>query len=143
MQKIASYGDPRLFALAHIGSDLAKSTQPLVPERVFVSGAIGLDGNGLAARNGSDGNGDGHAVSGGSTIATTGLVGLLLQSLLAERTAFASGDSPELASLKELTSRLTRDTLANMPAHSGAGVSPAVTSTAVAATEVKQIAAAN
>jgi len=142
MQKIASYGDPRLFALAHIGSDLAKSTQPLVPERVFVAGAVGLDGNGTLAGSASDGNGNGHAAHGsGSTIATTGLVGLLLQSLLAERTCFANGDSPELASLKELTSRLTRETLANMP--SGAGVSPAMTSTAVAATDVKQIAAAN
>src|SRR5262245_38996437 len=131
MQKIASYGDPRLFALAHIGSDLAKSTQPLVPERVFVSGSVGLDGNGHAARNGSDGNGDSHAVNGGSTVATTGLVGLLLQSLLAERTAFAGGDSPELASLKELTSRLTRETLANMP--SGPVVNPPAVAAKIAA----------
>jgi len=137
MQKIASYGDPRLFALAHIGSDLAKSTQPLVPERVFVSGAMGIDGNGTIARSASEGNGDGHSMNGGSTVATTGLVGLLLQSLLAERTAFASGDSPELASLKELTSRLTRETLANMPS------GPVVATPAVAVTEVKQIAAAN
>jgi uncharacterized membrane protein YqiK len=148
MQKIASYGDPRLFALAHIGSDLAKSTQPLVPERVFVSGAMGLDGNGITAGSASNGNGNGHAVSGGgSTVATTGLVGLLLQSLLAERTCFANGDSPEMASLKELTSRLTRETLANMPSHKpeaqARGPAAVDAPTAIAATDVKQIAAAN
>src|SRR5437016_8019747 len=71
MQKIASYGDPRLFALAHIGSDLAKSTQPLVPERVFVSGMLGGDGHGTLPGSASDGNGNGHAANGGgSTIAT-------------------------------------------------------------------------
>ena len=53
--------------------------------------AVGLDGNGLTAGNGSDGNGDSHSINGGGTVATTGLVGLLLQSLLAERTAFAGG----------------------------------------------------
>src|SRR5207247_6590613 len=73
MQKIASYGDPRLFALAHIGSDLAKSTQPLVPERVFVAAGDTL------ARSASEGNGDGHTGNGGAaTLPTTGLVGLLL-----------------------------------------------------------------
>ena len=121
MQKVASYGDPRLFALSHVGTQLAKSTQPLVPERVFVSG-----GEGTVARSASEGNGDGHTANGGTaTIATTGLVGLLLQTLMAERTSFANGDSPEMASLKELTSRLTRETLANMPTDRGVGVSPA------------------
>jgi uncharacterized membrane protein YqiK len=109
MQKVNSYGDPRLFALTHVGSALSKSTQPLVPERVFLSGCDGLAGS-------VNGNGNGHA-SGGSAaaIATNGLVGMLLQTLLAERTSFANGDNPELASLKELANRMTRDTLANMP----------------------------
>ena len=116
MRKIASYGDPRLYALSQVGAALATSTQPLVPERVFVSGAFG-DG-GTLARSTSEGNAGGHRIDGGgSGIATTGLVGLLLQSLLAERTVFAGGDNPELATLKELTSRLTRETLANMPQH--------------------------
>ena len=121
MQKVASYGDPRLFALSHVGTQLAKSTQPLVPERVFVSG-----GDGIVARSASEGNGDGHFGNGSSaTIASTGLVGLLLQTLMSERTVFANSDSPEMASLKELTSRLTRETLANMPTDRGVGVSPA------------------
>ncbi|HMC11509.1 MAG TPA: SPFH domain-containing protein [Pirellulaceae bacterium] len=114
MQKVSSYGDPRLFALTHVGSQLAKSTQPLVPERVFLSDGDGLSGH-------TNGNGNGHADGGAATIATTGLVGMLLQTLLAERTSFANGDNAELASLKELTSRLTRESLANMP--NGAGVS--------------------
>jgi uncharacterized membrane protein YqiK len=135
MQKVASYGDPRLFALSHIGSELAHSTQPLVPERVFISGGFG--GDGILTRSGSDGSngsGNGHADHGSA--ASTGLIGLFLQTLLAERTCFAGGESAELASLKELTNRLTRETLANMP--SGAGVSPANTATAA-----KIIAAAN
>src|SRR6185295_842539 len=107
MQKVASYGDPRLFALSHVGAALAKSTQPLVPERVFLSG------------NGHDGNANGNGHDGGgsaASIATSGLVGMLLQTLLAERTSFANGESQELAALKELTNRMTRETLVNMPA---------------------------
>jgi uncharacterized membrane protein YqiK len=136
MQKVASYGDPRLFALSHVGSQLAKSTQPLVPERVFVSAADG----GIGARSASEGNGDGHAGGGGAaTIASTGLVGLLLQTLMAERTAFANGESPEMASLKELANRMTRETLANMPSDRAAGSLPA----SKAATIAKDIAIAN
>ena len=108
MQKVNSYGDPRLFALSHVGSELAKSTQPLVPERIFIAGGEGLSRNG---GEGSGGNGPGDHAMG----ATSGLVGLLLQTLLAERTSFANGDTAELASLKELTNRLTREALANMP----------------------------
>jgi uncharacterized membrane protein YqiK len=135
MQKVASYGDPRLFALSHIGSELAHSTQPLVPERVFLAG--GLGGDGVSSRNVGDGaNGNGHVDLGGG--ATAGLVGLLLQSLLAERTCFANGDSPEMASLKELTNRLTRETLANMRCAGGA---PPLSSKVAAAG--KEIAAVN
>jgi len=104
MQKVSSYGDPRLFALTHVGTALSKSTQPLVPERVFLSG------------NGHDEGANGHANGGSAaSIATTGLVGMLLQTLLAERTSFANGENQDLAALKELTSRLTRETLVNMP----------------------------
>jgi hypothetical protein len=85
---------------------LAHSTQPLVPERVFLAGGQ------LEARSVSEGNGDGHS---GSALATTGLVGLLLQTLLAERTTFANGDGQnDLAPLNELANRLTREALANM-----------------------------
>jgi uncharacterized membrane protein YqiK len=119
MQKVASFGDPRLFALAHLGSQLSKSTQPLVPERVFLSASDTLARSVSAGASGN-GHGDGGSAA---TVASTGLVGLLLQSLLAERTCFADGDTPEMASLKEMTSRVTRETLAAMPG--GADVSHA------------------
>ena len=38
MRKIASFGDPRLYALALVAGHLSHSAQPLVPSRVFVSG---------------------------------------------------------------------------------------------------------
>ena len=77
-----------------------------------------------------------------SSAATTGLVGLLLQTLLAERTSFATGDSAELASLKELTGRLTRDALANMPCAADAPGKGVVTSPAKPVT-AQEIAVAN
>jgi hypothetical protein len=101
-----------------------------------------LWGGDTLARSDSERNGDGstngHGGASAATIAATGLVGMLLQTLLAERTSFASGESAELASLKELTSRLTRETVERMPSTSGAGILPAKS---VAAT--KEIAAAN
>src|SRR5207302_6503905 len=38
LRKVGSYGDPRLYALAQAADQLAHSSQPLVPERVFVAG---------------------------------------------------------------------------------------------------------
>jgi uncharacterized membrane protein YqiK len=108
MRKVHSYGDPRLYALQQVGGQLSKSTQPLVPERVF------LAGGGMEARSVSEGNGDGHGTSSG-TLATTGLVGLLLQTLLAERTTFASADANgELAPLNELANRMASEAVASM-----------------------------
>jgi hypothetical protein len=123
-QKVSSYGDPRLFVLAHVGSALSKSTQPLVPERVFLSS------------NGS--NGHGEESNGSATPpAMSGLVGMILQSLLAERTSFADRTGSDLTELKALATQLTRDTLQNMQAQSGTVVAP------VASDEpaVKQLAA--
>lgn len=42
-QKIASYGDPKLYALSIVAQYLATSQQPLVPEQLFISGS-GNDG---------------------------------------------------------------------------------------------------
>ncbi len=42
-QKIASYGDPKLYALSIVAQYLATSQQPLVPEQLFISGG-GADG---------------------------------------------------------------------------------------------------
>lgn len=104
-QKVSSYQDPRLFVLAHVGAALAKSTQPLVPERVFISGGS-TNGDHTASENGNG--------SPQSQPAITGLMGLILQSLLAERTAFANGNDGDHSDLKELAQQLTRDALKNI-----------------------------
>src|SRR5262249_17635677 len=80
LRKLPRYGGPRLYALARATEALAESKQPLVPGRVFVSG-------------GSGAGGDGHA--------SQGLLGTLLSLLVAEKSGFQPGDSPELAGLKE------------------------------------------
>ena len=67
----------------------------------------------------------------------TGLVGMILQSLLAERTSFAERENGDLTAIKELATQLTRDTLKGMgAAASGNGV------TTVGAEKVRQIEAA-
>ena len=48
-QKVNAYGDPRLYALIKTAAELAKSEQPLVPERVFAQG--GGTGNGASDNN--------------------------------------------------------------------------------------------
>ncbi len=45
-QKIASYGDPRLYALSLVAEHFAQSKQPLVPQRLFVSGGGNANGKG-------------------------------------------------------------------------------------------------
>jgi hypothetical protein len=114
LRKISSFGDPRLYALGLVSENLSKSAQPLVPERMFIAG--GGDG-----ANGVGGNGNGHA---GGT-AGTGLLGMLISLMVAEKSGFALNDSPELASLKELTERMTRQAVEAMEAGPVAGVMPA------------------
>jgi hypothetical protein len=91
LRKIASFGDPRLYALSIVSEQLAHSSQPLVPERVFVSGS----------------NGDSTGGAGGPG----GMLGLLVSLLVAEKAGLAPGDGADLASLKELGERLTREAL--------------------------------
>jgi len=92
MQKIQSFNDPRLYALALVAEHLSKSSQPLVPERMFVTGG---------ASNGE-----------GSSAASSGLLGTLLGLLVAEKSGFQlaetnGGDNP----LKEFSDRMARQTL--------------------------------
>ena len=93
MRKISSYGDPRLFALERAARQLARSSQPLVPERVFVSG-----------------QGDGHPAS------ITGTAGLLLQMMLADRTSLHTEDVKEMGSIKEQVDRLTQQVMESLGA---------------------------
>jgi uncharacterized membrane protein YqiK len=87
LRKAAAFGDPRLYALSVVADKLAHSTQPLVPERMFVAG----------------GQGDSPA--------TGGMLGLLLNLLVAEKSAFLTGDLPEPAGLKEFNERLTKEAM--------------------------------
>jgi hypothetical protein len=103
LRKAAAFGDPRLYALSVVAERLAHSTQPLVPERVFVAGANGEP-------NGSQ-----------------GMLGMLLNLLVAEKTGFPSAEPGELAGLTDLGDRLTREAVdslnhssANGPAAAGA-----------------------
>lgn len=48
-EKIKAYGDPRLFALRDLSERFANSTQPLVPERVFIAGGAGENGGGTGS----------------------------------------------------------------------------------------------
>jgi hypothetical protein len=93
-RKVDSYGDPRLYSLSNLAGHLAKSTQPLVPEQVFISGGGG---------------------SLGDTTASTGVIGTLLGLLLAEKTGFrlpeAGGNCGEL---KHLADRFTEQALATL-----------------------------
>src|SRR5436309_11124157 len=65
MQKIGSFGDPRLYALALVAEHLSKSAQPLVPQHMFVAGG------------GGSANGDGQSLGSGQSLLGT-LIGLLV-----------------------------------------------------------------
>lgn len=88
-QKIASYGDPRLFALTLASRQLARSTQPLVPERLFVTSAA-ADANNPTGQ---------------------GLVETLLGLLVAEKSGFSPSSDVDHPELREVVAQLSKDTL--------------------------------
>jgi uncharacterized membrane protein YqiK len=94
MRKIASFGDPRLYALGQVTEQLTHSSQPLVPERVFTAGGVGEGTSGA----GSAG----------------GMLGLLLNLLVAERSGFQPVDVAEMAGIKDLGDRLTREAMESL-----------------------------
>ncbi|MFN0050750.1 MAG: SPFH domain-containing protein [Planctomycetales bacterium] len=100
LKKIGSFGDPRLYALSQMSAQLARSTQPLVPERVFVSG------------------GESQGTSGGMG---QGLVGLLLNLLVAEKSGFHPAEDADQSELKEISQRMTREALASMERNGASG----------------------
>jgi uncharacterized membrane protein YqiK len=108
LRKIAAFGDPRLYALEVITQQLTRSNQPLVPERVFVAGGDSASGAGSA-----------------------GMLGMLLNLLVAEKSGFKPVDPAELSGLKELSESIAREAAeslkqatvaAAVPAEAGNGV---------------------
>ncbi len=92
MKKVAAYGDPRLYAVAVLADRLANSAQPLVPQRMFVSGA----------------NGDTGSVAGGP-------LGLLMSLLLGEKSGMGGfADTPEALELKAEVEKLTKEATASL-----------------------------
>jgi uncharacterized membrane protein YqiK len=96
LRKIGSFGDPRLYALSIVAEQLAHSSQPLVPERVF------LAGGGANGENGSAGT------------AGQGLLGLLISLLVAEKSGFQLAESSGMSTLQEFTERMTKEAMESL-----------------------------
>jgi uncharacterized membrane protein YqiK len=91
-RKINSFGDPRLFAVNEVADRLANSQQPLVPQRLFITGANGDDKNPQAS----------------------GLLGTLLGLLVAEKSGFQLPERAEPESLRKLVDQVSNDAVENM-----------------------------
>jgi uncharacterized membrane protein YqiK len=98
LQKINSFSDPRLYALSVVAQNLAKCTQPLVPERVFIAGGAG-----------GGTNGEGHPNLGAS--AGSGLLGMLVSLLVAEKSGFQLVEQPAGSDLRAFTEQVTRQVM--------------------------------
>ena len=95
LRRIASYRDPKLYAMSLFAEQLSKSTQPLVPQRVFIAGG----GNG-ASGNGAD------------STSTAGLFGILLNLLVAEKSGFQTEKAdPALAEIDALAEKVTKQVM--------------------------------
>jgi uncharacterized membrane protein YqiK len=93
LRKIGSFGDPRLYALSIVAEHLSKSQQPLVPERMFVAGGSGVNGDGANP--------------------SSGMLGMLMSLLVAEKSGFRlAEDDPELKSLRDYADKLTQEAIA-------------------------------
>jgi len=112
LQKINSFSDPRLYALSVVAQNLAKCTQPLVPERVFIAGGAG-----------GGTTGDGQPGLGAS--AGNGLVGLLVSLLVAEKSGFQLVEQPAGSDLRAFTEQVTRQVMAGL--QQSVGTNPAFT----------------
>ena len=93
LKKISSYGDPRLYALTLVADSLATSVQPLVPQRLFVSGG---------------GEGKGDQATG------QGMLGLLINLLVAEKSGLGSIGIDEADPLQRFTDRMSEQVLESM-----------------------------
>ncbi len=95
LRKIGSFGDPRLYALSQVAEQLSHSSQPLVPERVFMAG-------GTNGENGSAGT------------AGQGMLGLLISLLVAEKSGFQMAESSGMSTLQEFTERMSREAMESL-----------------------------
>jgi uncharacterized membrane protein YqiK len=91
LRKISSFGDPRLYALSIVTEQLANSSQPLVPERLFVSGTDGKE-----------------TAGGGSAVS---MLGMLVNLLVAEKSGFHSVENADQAVLKDFGERLMHEAM--------------------------------
>ncbi|MDX1928664.1 MAG: SPFH domain-containing protein [Pirellulaceae bacterium] len=91
-RKIRSFGDPRLFALQEVADKFSTSQQPLVPERLFVSGSPSGDESPLGS----------------------GMLGMLLQLLVAEKSGVHPLESTESSPVSDLADRMSEKALASM-----------------------------
>jgi uncharacterized membrane protein YqiK len=113
LRKIQSFSDPRLYALAQVVEQLSHSTQPLVPERVFMAGGVGSPGDsGSPSQN-----------------AGQGILGVLLNLLVAEKSGFSLSESGDTSALTELADRMASQALESM--QQASSESPAIKSDAV------------
>ena len=103
MQKVGSYGDPRLYALAMVAEHLSKSQQPLVPQHMFVAGG---DGNGASSSG-------------------QGLLGTLISLMVAEKSGFKFDGNGQSTAMKELADKLSREALAAMQSSGNVDLAPA------------------
>jgi uncharacterized membrane protein YqiK len=103
VRKIQSFTDPRLYALSIVAQNLARSSQPLVPERVFIAGGAG--GNGHSA--------EGLPIGTGAT-AGTGLLGMLLSLLVAEKSGFDVAGLPGGNVLQEFADKISQQAMDNI-----------------------------
>ena len=91
-RKINSFGDPRLFAINEVADKLAHSQQPLVPQRLFITGG-----------------GDDEANPQGS-----GLLGTLISLLVAEKSGFHAPETAEPVALQSLVDQMSDQAVENM-----------------------------
>lgn len=112
IRKIQSFSDPRLYALSVVAQNLARSSQPLVPERVFIAG-------------GGSGNGNGHSADGlpGAVGATagSGLLGMLLSLLVAEKSGFQLTEQVPGNVLQEFADTISKQAMENIQEAMAAG----------------------
>lgn len=92
MRKINSFGDPRLYALSVVAEHLSHSAQPLVPERLFVSGGSSDE----------------------SSVSSQGMLGLLLSLLVAEKSGFQAPMVGEVESMKLLADQLSAEAVESL-----------------------------